>query len=444
MAIIVMRKSPSPRAAIHTHGCRLNQSESVLLRERLRAEGYEVVPWGEPADLGIINTCTVTREAEAKCRQTIRGFQRTNPDAFTAVVGCYSQTGAKALAEIPGVDLIVGNQEKLSVLDYIGEERNPHPVIVRERIDREDFSIAFVGDTPFQQRANLKIQDGCDFFCSFCIIPMARGRARSRHWDNLLAEAENLVARGVRELVLTGVNLGTYLDHGRDIVAVVDALDKIPGLNRVRISSIEPTTVPLPLLERMADTGHTLMPFLHLPLQSGCNRILQEMRRRYTVHDYEAFVDEAMGRVPDLCLGTDILVGFPGETDEEFAQTCRFFEQLPFAYTHVFTYSERDGTLAARRQGEMIPVPKRNRRGAKLRRLSAIRQREFHRSHLGQVSEVLFEDPKEGGWPGLTRNYIRVRVESPENLRNRRALVRLDHVAADFVEGTLIEVLDPA
>ena len=223
------------RAALHTLGCRLNQSETLIIRQRLTAAGFEIVPFNGPADLGIINTCTVTNLADAKSRQAIRSFIRRNPEAFTAVVGCYSESGASAIASIPGVDLIIGNQDKLSVLDYIDGPKNPEPVIIRERINRDDFSIRQIGDLPYNKRANLKIQDGCDFMCDFFIIPFVRGRARAREFDNLRQEAESLADRGVRELVLTGVNIGTYQSGGHDITAVVDALDRITGIDRIRI-----------------------------------------------------------------------------------------------------------------------------------------------------------------------------------------------------------------
>jgi threonylcarbamoyladenosine tRNA methylthiotransferase MtaB len=430
------------RAAVHTLGCRLNQSESQLVKDQLERAGYTIVGITEPADVGIINTCTVTREADAKCRQAIRGFIRRNPDAFTAVIGCYSQMGAKAIAEIGGVDLIIGNEEKLSVLDYLALGKNARPLVVRERIDKSDFSIQFAGDTPYRRRANLKIQDGCDFMCAFCIIPAARGRGRSRQYANLLDEARALAARGVREIVLTGVNIGTYRGPERDLLSVVDGVDEIPGIERIRISSIEPTTVPPGLFDRMADPAHALLPYLHLPLQSGSDRVLRAMRRRYTVGDYLAFVETAHARVADLCLGTDIMVGHPQEDEAEFLETCRVFRENRFVYCHVFPYSERAGTAALRQPGQ-VPVLERQRRSARLRRLSAERRYEFHRAHLGREMEVLFEDPRAGVWPGLTGNYIRVVCQSREDLSNRRAVVRLDRVSADFVEGTVLETIDP-
>lgn len=447
---MIANPSQRRRATVHTLGCRLNQAESQMLRERLEGAGYAVVPFGQPADLGIINTCTVTREADAKCRKLIRSFIAQNPDAFTAVIGCYSQMGAEVLAEIPGVDLIIGNQEKMAVLDHVGWGKNPHPVILRDRIDRTDFTLQFVGDLPFPERANLKVQDGCDFVCSFCIIPFARGRARARDWHNTLDEARSLVERGVKEIVLTGVNIGTYASGGRGIVDLVDALNAIPGLCRIRISSIEPTTVPLDLLARMADSSHALLPFLHLPLQAGSDRVLERMRRKYSLSEYESFIQEAVNRVPDLCLGTDIMVGFTGERREDFEETCRFFLRQPFSYCHVFPYSEREGTLSVKRAereaDEVVPVDERQRRCAQLRRLSAQKRREQMEKSLGSVREVLFEHLREGRWPGYTDNYIRVVADAPDgsSLHNRRARVRLERVAADFMVGSVVELLDDA
>ncbi len=365
------------KASLHTLGCRLNQSETAMIVERLEAAGYDIVPFGEPADLGIVNTCTVTAEADAKSRQLIRSFIRKNPGAYTAVIGCYSQMGHKALSEIEGVDLIVGNQEKLNVLDYVAEGKNERPLVVRDRIDRDDFSIEVTGAPGLTRRANLKIQDGCDFMCSFCIIPFARGRARSRDFANLLEEARRMAARGVKEAVLTGVNIGTYRHGDHGIVEVVDGLNAVDGLVRIRISSIEPTTIPEALFERMADPGHALVPYLHIPLQSGSNHVLSLMKRRYTREEFLEFIERADRAVPDLCLGTDILVGTPGETEADFNETCSVLEDSPLTYAHVFKYSERPGTAACRYDDKVDPAEK-NRRSARIRRLSALKRHAFY------------------------------------------------------------------
>lgn len=425
----------SKRACLHTHGCRLNQAETEVIRQQLQQAGYQIVSFGDPTDLAILNTCTVTREAEAKCRQSIRKVIRYNPQAFIAVIGCYSQTGASAIAAIKGVDLIVGNQDKLSVLDYVHYGKNERPVILREQIDRKDFSIRFVGDLPTDQRANLKIQDGCDFMCAFCIIPFARGRARSRNFDNLLSEAHTLAGNGVQELVLTGVNIGTFYSQGHDFLSLVDALNQVPGLHRLRISSIEPTTIPVDLFARMRDPGHSLLPYLHIPLQSGTDKVLQLMRRRYSTSEYLDFIARAESEVPDLCIGTDIMVGHPGESEADFEETCRVFLDNPFAYCHVFPYSERPGTLSMRRS-ESIPVSERQRRSTYLRRLSAEKRYHYYTRFLGKTMEVLFEHQREGIGFGYTANFIRVACPSDDPLINRRVQVRLERLSADFVEGS--------
>jgi threonylcarbamoyladenosine tRNA methylthiotransferase MtaB len=413
------------------------------LRDRLTRAGYTIVPFGECADLAVINTCAVTRLAAAKCRKIIRQFTTANPRAYTAVVGCYSQLGAKDLAAIPGVDLVLGNNDKLNLLEYIGNgTKNPNPIIVCERISRRNFSIPFAGGSPFNKRANIKVQDGCDFGCSFCAIPLARGRARSRDFANILDEAHSLASRGVCELVITGVNIGVYAAAGHSFTDVVDVLAEVPGISRIRIGSIEPATVPEGIIERMADPAHPLMPSLHVPLQSGCARILHDMRRHYTKEDYTTFVREALARVPGLCLGTDIMVGFPGETDTEFAETCTFFEETPFAYAHVFTYSEREGASAARR-ADPVPVPIRQQRSVFLRRLSAARHHEFLSAHVGRTLRVLFEDPGENYWPGLTENYLRVRIPFSQttgrDLTNQTARVRTTFAHANFLEASLLD-----
>lgn len=433
-----MKSNSSKKAALYTLGCRLNQSESHILTEQLEAHGYSIVPFGEPADLGIVNTCTVTHEADAKSRKAIRAFVRKNPKALVAVIGCYSQMASKTVAEIPGVDLVIGNQEKLNLLHYLPSEKAGAPLIIRDQIQRDDFTIKTVGIEPMTRRANLKIQDGCDFMCSFCIIPFARGRARSRELANLLEEARQLVDRGAKELVLTGVNIGTYRHEGRNIVDVVQRLNEIDGLDRIRISSIEPTTVPEELFDLMADVEHALVPYLHLPLQSGSNAVLERMRRLYTRDEYIDCVETARAMVPDLCVGADIMVGMPGETDEEFEETRSLLESGPIHYAHVFKYSDRDGAAASRSENKINPEVK-NRRGAILRHISAEKQRRFHQSHEGRTLTVLFEHEEDGFWTGYTGNYIRVAARSNAILANTLHDVTLGESRGDFVLASLAE-----
>jgi threonylcarbamoyladenosine tRNA methylthiotransferase MtaB len=333
---------------------------------------------------------------------------------------------------------VIGNHDKMNFLHYVGNQKNENPVIVRDRISREDFTIGFVGDTPYQQRANLKIQDGCDFMCTFCVIPFARGRARSRGWANLMEEAESMIQAGVQEIVLTGVNLGTYHSDSRNFLGLVSALSALPGLKRLRISSIEPTTIPEEIFSMMADADHCLMPYLHVPMQSGCDEVLKKMRRKYQLPEMKEFFDRAVAQVPDLCVGTDLLVGFPGESEEEFERTCDTFWQFPFHYCHVFTYSERDGTPAAKIENQ-VPMSERRRRSGQLRRLSASKRMTFHEAHIGKELRVLIENPKDGKFSGYSDNYVRVVMrEGFEKLANRISVVevvesRPEYVIADWV-----------
>ena len=419
-----------PRASFTSLGCRLNHTESANWAGRFAGKGYTIVDWGQPADLVVINTCSVTHRAEAHCRNTVRRALRHSPQAFVVVAGCYAQSGLDALRAIPGVDMIVGTEFKDTFPDYLDRPRKlPEPVVLHSaRISRHEFEVPSTGRYG-ATRANLKVQDGCDFFCSFCIIPYTRGRERSRRFGDLLREARELADAGHQELVLTGVNIGRYRSGGRTLADVADALGEIPGVRRVRITSIEPTTVEERLIEGMAEGG-ALCRHLHLPVQSGDDAVLERMGRRYTAREYREFVDRAVERAPGLGLGTDVIVGFPGETEDSFRRTCAFLEEMPFAYYHVFSYSARSGTRAAGLSEHLAPevVSERSRT---LRALSDRRRVEFARRHLGRRVEVLFEQrDRAGRWTGLTDSYLRVGVVSAEPLDNRIRPVRITRVIA--------------
>ncbi len=411
-----------PRASLYTIGCRLNQAETALLADRLKQRGYRLVEFGQATDLLVLNTCAVTEQAEADCRALIRRTLRRSPWAFIAVTGCYAQTGAEALRRLPGVDLIVGTQYKLDLAEYLPPasaiRKRPVPELLHTRtIAREEFVLPGAGAYE-TTRANLKIQDGCNFMCSFCLIPYARGRERSRHLDDVLREAEALVARGHRELVLTGVNIGRYTCGGRSLLDLIQALERIEGVERIRISSIEPTTVPEALLDHMA-TSPKLCRYLHVPLQSGDDTLLEAMNRRYRVRDYVALVEQAITRVPDLGLGTDLLVGFPGETERQFANTRAVAADLPFAYFHVFSFSARPGTAAARLD-DRVPAATVKARCRTLAALSRAKRLAFCQRYIGRPVAVLFEHQEpDGRWTGLTDNYLRVGVRSATPLANQ-------------------------
>ena len=403
----------SPRASLHTLGCRLSQSETSILADNLKRQGYRLVEFGEETDLLVVNTCSVTETAEKDCRYAVRKTLRHSPHAFVAVTGCYAQTGAAQLQSVPGIDLIVGTQYKMRLPDYLPApgklRKQPAPELRHSRtIEREDFVLpgtAYSDST----RALLKLQDGCDFMCSFCLIPFARGREPSRTLDDVLREAQDLTAHGYRELVLTGVNIGRYAHKGLTLLDLLRELEAIPGVGRIRISSIEPTTVPVALLEHMAGSAK-LCHFLHLPLQSGDDGILQAMNRRYGVRDYEALVDQARALMPDLGLGTDLMVGFPGEDAEAFANTVRTVERLPFSYCHVFSYSSRPGT-AATRLTDQVPATVIRQRSKDLSSLSRRKTLAFYQAQIGQTVPVLFERGERDGFrTGLTGNFTRVAV----------------------------------
>ena len=430
----------APRAALHSMGCRLNHAETAMLQTSLEQAGYRIVPWGQPAELLVLNSCTVTGASDAKGRQALRAMRRRFPDAKLALLGCYAQVDGAALAAEGLADIVIGNGRKLQLVEHLAQhDAASGPLHVDASIPRTPFTLETFAAPGATTRAHLKVQDGCDFMCGFCIIPVARGRARPRQLDNLLAEARALAAAGVQELVLTGVNIGTWALDGMGLPRMVDALAELDGVARIRISSIEPTTVDEALLARMAEPGHPLVPFLHLPLQSGSEAVLAAMGRRHGAADYRAFAERALAQVPGLCLGTDVMVGFPGEGDEEFAATHDLLAALPVAYCHVFPYSRRDGTRALRLPGHVAPTVS-HRRAATLRALSDAKRLAFQRRYLGRTLSVLFERGGSAGEAaGYTENYIRVRVayDRPAALRNRILPVRLIEAGTSGVAGEL-------
>ncbi len=431
--------SSARRACIVTVGCRLNQAESAGLARQLETLGYVLVPEGREADLGVINTCAVTARAEADCRRLIRAFLRTSPNAFCVVLGCYSQVQAGEIAKIPGVDLVVGNAAKSGWLGRIRAAKNPVPEVLCGVIARQSFTVDPADQHRFETRANLKVQDGCDAMCTFCIVPLTRGRSRSRLADNVVEEARALSARGVREVVLTGVNVGTYRDGETTLVSLIDLVGAVAGIERVRLSSIEPAGIDEALLARMADPGHALVPYLHVPLQSGSDSVLKAMRRGYTGAEFLKTVERAADRVPDLCLGTDVLAGFPGESERDFADTFGLLEKSPVAYAHVFSYSPRPGTPAFR-MGGRVPEPEKRRRSLALRNLMRGRKHAFYETFAGRTMPVLFETRTRGGlWSGLTENYLRVQAASSDDLRDCIRPVRLEKRAGESIRGELAE-----
>lgn len=431
-------KTQQPRVAFSTIGCRLNQAETALLKDGFRRRGFIPVEYGQDTDVLVLNSCTVTEGAEADCRRLVRQTLRQSPQAFVAVTGCYAQTGLDVLRQIDGIDLIVGNQFKMQLPDLLPPVPQPMkqamPHVHHERMDPDNFVHPGVGAYT-TTRANLKVQDGCQFMCAFCLIPFARGRERSRVVEDAIREAEALVQRGHRELVLTGVNIGQYQDQGIDLLGLLTQLELIEGLERIRISSIEPTTIPDGLLEYMK-TSRKLCRFLHVPLQSGDDTILQAMNRRYSIQEYQEAMESACSIIPDLCFGTDVMVGFPGERHREFENTLAFIQALPFAYLHVFSYSPRPGT-ASTKMAHQVSSADIKERSHILRELSLQKRKTFQQRFLGQELSVLFEEEVNGVWTGLTDHYLRVDVRSPLSLKNTVQSVMATGMMSDRLMGLL-------
>ncbi len=423
------------RVSFYTFGCRLNQSETASLQNNFETNGYEVVDFNESADIVVVNTCTVTENGDADTRRLVNKINRLNPRAAIALIGCQAQTQKEKLAALPNVKLIVGNARKMELVDILQEmELTEIPRVIAPAIPKKSFTIPFEGADRNHTRANLKIQDGCNFFCTFCEIPFARGRARSRVFEDIALEASALAAAGHKELILTGINLGTYSFEGKTILDVVEKLEKIDGLERIRISSIEPTTVSFEIVERMGKTK--LCRYLHLPLQSGSDDILNLMERKYTTFGFSEFILKAKEKVPELCIGTDVIVGFPGESEKHFEETLNFLHHLPLSYFHVFSYSDRTFNKSRHFENK-IPIEIIQKRSQILRDLSLQKRELFMKELLGTTQKVLFEENKNGFWTGLTDHYVRVNVKTNLNLHNQLCSVQLEKVEEQNISGHL-------
>lgn len=435
----------TPRTvAFHTLGCKLNYSETSALSRLFEEKGYQIGGFKESADIYVINTCSVTDFADQKCRQTVRGALRRNPDAHIVVTGCYAQLKPQEIADIPGVDLVLGASEKFRMLDYIepfGLGKAGARVYAGEIREANTFTSAFsFGD---RTRSFLKVQDGCDYKCTFCTIPMARGASRSSQVAQVVEQARQLGSQGTREIVLTGVNIGDFgkgtavIEGSRpkkeamfiDLIRELEMVDTVP---RFRISSIEPNLVTHEILEWISGSNR-FMPHLHMPLQSGNNKQLREMKRRYTRELYAERVHWIKELMPHACIGVDVIVGFPGESHEDFLETVRFIESLPVSYLHVFTYSERPNTPADQMK-DVVPMAIRKERNTTLRLLSRKKQMDFQSAYLQTSRSVLLEQDKAVGMlGGYTDNYIPVQVPASVADVNEIAPVFLDQMQDDLV-----------
>lgn len=423
------------RIAFYTFGCRLNQSETAVIERSFEQKGYSVVGFEEQPDIVVVNTCTVTEHGDADTRQLVNKINRLNPQARIALVGCQAQIQKEKLAKLPNVRWVVGNAKKMDLAEIIDDaSESLLPQVITPTIPRDSFQSLTAGIDKNHVRANLKIQDGCDFFCTFCEIPYARGRARSRDFGNILWDAGELAGAGHKEVILTGINIGTFANSGKTILDVCDALEKISGIERIRISSIEPTTIPFELIERMG--ASKLCRHLHIPLQSGSNEILKSMQRKYTTEEFSDFVLKAHKTVPGISIGTDIIVGFPGETDEHFQETEEFVRNLPLSYFHVFSYSAR---YVAKSRSFPNPVSPKviKKRSELLRNLGNRKRQLFMEKFIGTVQNVLWEDEHDGLWSGLTDNYIRIKALSKNSLANTFRPVYLQHIDQHCLTGQI-------
>jgi len=425
------------KISFYTFGCRLNQSETASIQNSFEQGHYKVVGFDEPSDIVVINTCTVTEGGDADTRHLVHKVNRLNPKARIALVGCQAQIQKEKLADLPNVRWIVGNGRKMDLIAVFNEfPKSETAQVITPTIEREAFSIPVASIDYDHTRANIKIQDGCDFFCSFCEIPYARGRARSRIFSDIFKEATALVAAGHKELILTGINIGTYSHQDKTLMDVIKELNALEKLERIRISSIEPTTISEDIFSYMG-TGHKLCRYLHLPLQSGDDEILAGMKRKYTVEEFSHFVQQAVAKVPQICIGTDVIVGFPGETEAHFERTTELLRQLPIHYFHVFSYSPRH--IAQSRLMETLPARVIGQRSQVLRDLSQRKRRLFQESLLGSVQSVLFEHSRDREWQnGLTDNYVRVKVKESHDLFNQILPVRLESIDGQLVTGKVL------
>jgi len=448
----------SKSVSLHTLGCKLNYSETSTIAKQFEEKGYSIEEYGNPSDIFVLNTCSVTENADKECRQIIRSVIRNNPATYVIVTGCYAQLQPEEIANIDGVDLVLGANEKFKLFDYMDNFQKENvscidesafkdvKVIRKEVYELDEFVEAYSADNDSRTRAFLKIQDGCDYKCSFCTIPMARGKSRSLDISKVIDNAKKIIDSGYKEIILTGVNTGDYsfevnLSEEKilkyKLIDVLYELDKL-NINRIRISSIEPNLLTDEILDLYASSDKFCNHF-HIPLQSGDSEILKAMRRRYNADFYQNLIYKINDKIKDVGIGVDVIVGFPGESDKNFDNTYRFLDSLPISYLHVFSYSERRNTVAIELP-DSVDVRKRRFRSQVLRNLSNKKRFEFYTKYIGTEQEVLFETVKDAGIiEGYTRNYIRVKTPYITGIENSIKKVKL--LETDSVKPVTCELI---
>ncbi len=434
------------KVAFHTLGCKLNFSETSTISRSFYSEGYMQVDYKDVAAVYVINTCSVTHNADKECKYWVKQALKSNPEGFVIIVGCYAQLKPQEIAKIPGVDLVLGATEKFNITEYLNNlEKQAIGAVHSCDINEADFYVGSysIGD---RTRAFLKVQDGCDYKCTYCTIPLARGISRSDTLENVVSNARKIAAEGAKEIVLTGVNIGDYgkgefgnKTHEHTFLELVQALDEVQEIERFRISSIEPNLLKNETIDFVAQSNR-FVPHFHIPLQSGSNALLKKMKRRYLRELYADRVARIKSVMPDCCIGVDVIVGFPGETEALFLETYNFVNNLDISYLHVFTYSERANTEAAE-MNEVIPYATRKKRARMMRNLSEKKRRAFYESQIGTEQEVLLEgDFKEGYMTGFTRNYVKVKHLWNPDLVNTKKKIKLKEIDTDG--SVLFEELD--
>lgn len=429
-----MSENSMKKVAFYTLGCKLNFSETSSISRMFENRGYQKVDFQQDPDIFIINTCSVTENADKKCKKVVKEARKINKDAFVTIIGCYAQLKPKEISEIPGVDAVLGAAEKFQLVDILDgfQRQKETQVIASDITEAKTFNNAYsIND---RTRTFLKVQDGCNYHCAFCTIPLARGKSRSDSIENIMKSAHEIAATDVKEIVLTGVNTGDFgIQDGKRkerFVDLVKELDTVKGINRFRISSIEPNLLTNEIIEFVAQSER-FVPHFHVPLQSGSNKILRAMRRRYLRELYVDRVTKIKELMPHCCIGVDVIVGFPGETEQDFLDTYNFLNELPVSYLHVFTYSERANT-AAPEMDNPVPMKERTRRSKMLRILSEKKKRAFYEENLGNEDIVLFEaDVENGEMHGFTNNYVRVTAKYDPLLINELKKVKLTGINSE-------------
>jgi threonylcarbamoyladenosine tRNA methylthiotransferase MtaB len=423
------------KVAFYTLGCKLNYSETSTIGRLFNKAGFDTVNFTDTPDVFVINTCSVTDNADKKCKKIVKEALKISPNAYVTIVGCYAQLKPQEIADIPGVDMVLGAAEKFNIVEHISDlTKKPKALVYNQPVSEANEFVASYSFGDNRTRTFLKVQDGCDYSCTFCTIPLARGSSRSDTIESVIVQANEIAASGVKEIVLTGVNIGDYgiRDGERQdkFIDLVKALDEVEGIDRIRISSIEPNLLTDEIIAFVAQSKR-FVPHFHIPLQSGSNKILSLMRRRYKRELYVDRVTHIKQLMPDCCIGVDVIVGFPGETREDFIDTYNFLNELNISYLHVFTYSERENTLAAEMTGT-VPGSTRAERSKMLHILSDKKRRSFYESQLGKIADVLFErDITDGYMHGFSRNYVKVKTKYDPILVNELKAVTLTAISPD-------------